>query len=108
MAMKTTSGGSKKFTTEEKLAILSEAKEKGVKVTLEKYGLYPATYYYWKKNIHLDGTDGFDHEAEKANRARIRELEKEVQLYKILLAEEQMKSRPKDELLKKKYPELKK
>ena len=33
----------KKYTKEEKLKILKEAKRQGVKVTLEKYDLYPAT-----------------------------------------------------------------
>ncbi|WP_246050288.1 transposase [Neolewinella litorea] len=33
----------RKFTTEDKLQIIKEASEKGVKVTLEKYDVYPAT-----------------------------------------------------------------
>lgn len=49
--MQTTEKSTKKFTKEEKLAILSEAKEKGVKVTLAKYDLYPATYYYWRYSV---------------------------------------------------------
>jgi len=36
------------FTQEEKLRIIKEASEQGVKVILEKYDLYPATYYSWK------------------------------------------------------------
>jgi len=31
------------------LATIKEASEKGLKITLEKYNLYPATFYYWKK-----------------------------------------------------------
>jgi putative transposase len=34
----------RKFSKEEKLQILREAEEKGVKATLEKHGIYPATY----------------------------------------------------------------
>lgn len=41
--------GRKKYTNEEKLTILKEAGTKGVNLTLEKYGIYPATYYSWKK-----------------------------------------------------------
>lgn len=98
----------RKFSKQEKLHILREAKLNGVKVTLSKYDVYPATYYYWKKQYQIDGAAGLDHTIAKANRTRIRELEKEVQHYKIMLAEEQLKSRLKDELLKKKYPELRK
>ncbi|MFV0247884.1 MAG: transposase [Tenacibaculum sp.] len=35
------------FSTEEKLSILREAPENGVKPTLDKHGIYPATYYSW-------------------------------------------------------------
>jgi len=33
--------------TKEKLRIIKEVSEQGVKVILEKYDLYPATYYSW-------------------------------------------------------------
>ena len=39
----------RKFSKEEKLSILKEASEHGVTITLEKYGVYPASYYAWKK-----------------------------------------------------------
>jgi putative transposase len=100
--------GVRKFSKKEKLEILDEAKVHGVKVTLAKYDVYPATYYYWKKQYLADGADGLDHSIAKANRSRIRELENELVHYKLMLAEEQLRSRLKDELLKKKYPELRK
>ncbi|MFT6337908.1 MAG: putative transposase [Saprospiraceae bacterium] len=53
MDVKKTSKGTKKFTKVEKLLILSEAKKNGVKKTLDKYALYPGTYYYWKKKLTL-------------------------------------------------------
>ncbi|KKM89304.1 hypothetical protein LCGC14_1250000 [marine sediment metagenome] len=37
------------FTKEEKLHLLKEASEHGVTATLEKHGIYPATFYSWKK-----------------------------------------------------------
>jgi len=37
------------FTKEEKLRIIKEASEQGVKPTLEKYGIYRASYYSWKQ-----------------------------------------------------------
>ena len=39
----------RKFTTEEKLAILKEASENGVSVTLKKNGIFSASFYQWKK-----------------------------------------------------------
>ena len=45
MEMKKTKKGTKQFTKKEKLQILGEAKKNGLKITLEKYDLYSATYY---------------------------------------------------------------
>lgn len=102
MSMKKSEKGSKKFTDQEKLMILSEAQKNGVKVTLEKYDLYPATYYYWKKQLKLSSPkDG------KELRLKIKTLEKENSALKELLAEVQLASKLKDDLLKKKYPNLK-
>ena len=39
------------FSKEEKLLIVKEASEQGVKIVLEKYDIYPATYYSWKNKI---------------------------------------------------------
>ncbi len=108
MGMKVTEKGTKKFTKEEKLAIISEAKEKGVKVTLAKYGLYPATYYYWKKKLIVYGEDGLNHRTLKNYEREIKRLEKENESLKILLGEKELEGKLKDELLKKKYPELRK
>ena len=105
--MKITEKGTKKYTKEEKLAIIEEAKENGVKVTLEKYGLYPATYYYWKKKILVHGEAGLEHQRLKNQEADIKRLEKENEALKILLAEKELEGKLKDEMLKKKYPELK-
>ena len=106
--MKKTEKGKKKFTQKEKLQILREAKQNGVKITLEKYDLYPATYYYWKKKYVISGASGLDHGNGKASLARIKKLEKENEALKILLGEKELESKLKDELLKKKYPNLKK
>ena len=108
MEIKKTEKGTKKFTKKEKLQITSEAKKKGVKLTLEKYDLYPATYYYWKKKLEQTGEGGLDHGGmTKATRLELKNLKKENQALKILLAEKELESKLKDELLKKKYPNLK-
>jgi putative transposase len=106
MSMKKTEKGTKKFTTSEKLSILKEAKEKGVMVTLAKYGLYRATYYYWKRKHLVYGEEGLSHRKTKDLEADIKRLEKENEQLKILLAEKELEGKLKDEMIKKKYPEL--
>ena len=45
------------FSKEEKLLIVKEASEQGVKIVLEKYDIYPATYYSWKNKLEEIGVD---------------------------------------------------
>jgi len=99
---------SKKFSKEEKLKILKEAGLQGVTTTLNKYSIYPATYYSWKKKYTEMGEVGLDHGITKEKLKRIHELESENELLKQLLAEKELESKLKDELLKKKYPKLRK
>jgi putative transposase len=96
-----------KYTTKEKMNILSESEKNGVKVTLEKYNLFPATFYYWKKKHTVYGEPGLDHKTQAEQIKRVKALEQENQRLKIMLADKELESSLKDELLKKKYPELK-
>lgn len=96
----------KKYTKSEKLAIVKEASKNGVKLTLEKYSLYPATFYYWKKKLDEMGEEGLTHGLTKERLAIIKKLEKENQALKEIIAEKELESKLKDELLKKKYPHL--
>jgi len=95
--------GKRTFTKQEKLSILKEASEQGVTKTLEKHGIYPATYYSWKEKLSSMGEEGLDYGMTKAHLKRIRELEKENKLLKELIAEKELEGKLKDELLKKKY-----
>lgn len=104
--MKITEKGTKKFTKEEKRSILKESETLGPKLTMEKYGLYPNTFYYWKRKFKSVGPEGLEHGITKERLARIKKLEKENQKLKELLAEEKLESKLKDEMLKKKYPHL--
>ena len=94
----------RKFSKEDKLKILKEASTEGIRNTLDKYNLYPSTYYTWKKKFQDMGEEGFAHGMTKERLQKIKELEQEVDLLKQLLAEERMAGKLKDELLKKKYP----
>ncbi|NCC72494.1 MAG: transposase [Sphingobacteriia bacterium] len=93
----------RKFSKEEKLKLIKEASEQGVSSTLEKYGIYPATFYSWKKKFDTMGEEGFRHGITPAHLKEIKRLEKENDLLKKLLAEKELEGRLKDELIKKKY-----
>jgi putative transposase len=108
MEMEKTQQGTKKFTKEEKLSILAEAENNGVAVTLGKYDLYPATFYYWKRKLAFGGEDALNHSKHRQLESENKILMKENETLKILLAEKELESRLKDELLKKKYPDLRK
>lgn len=90
------------FSKEEKLAIIKEASIQGVKSTLEKHGVYPASYYSWKKKYDEMGDEGFHHGMTPQHLKRIRDLEKENSALKQLLAEKELENKLKGELLKKK------
>jgi putative transposase len=59
------------FTKEEKLDIIKEVSEQGLKVTLEKHKIFPASYYSWKKKFEEMGEDGFTHGITPAQLKRI-------------------------------------
>ena len=63
--------------TKEKLRIIKEAREQGVKVILETYDLYPATDYSWKNKLEALGEEGLQHGKTPQQQKRNRELEKE-------------------------------
>jgi len=91
------------FSKEEKLRIIKEASEQGVKVILEKYDIYPASYYSWKNKLEEMGEIGLQHGMNPKHLKRIRQLEKENAILKQLLAEKELEGKLKTELLKKKY-----
>ena len=78
------------FTKEDKLRVLKEATEQGVKKTLAKYDLYPATYYSWRKKFEEMGEDGFRHSMTSKRLREIKDLEKENLALKELLAEKEL------------------
>ena len=91
------------FSKEEKLRIIKEANEQGITATIEKYGIYPASLYSWKKKLTQMGEEGFQHGMTPQHLKRIRQLEKENNMLKLLLAEKDLEGKLKSELLKKQY-----
>ena len=98
----------RKFTKEDKLQIIKEASEQGVSLTMEKHGIYPATFYCWKKKFDTMGEEGFRHGMTPAHLREIRRLERENEMLKKMLAEKELEGRLKDELIKKRYAWAKK
>jgi putative transposase len=97
-----------KFADPEKLLILKESEIIGVQATLEKYNLYPATFYYWKKKVNEGGEAAIRHSYSTDKILEITKLKKENNLLKQIIAEKELESKIKDELLLKKFGPWKK
>jgi len=78
------------FSKEDKLRILNEVREHGVKITLDKHGLYPATYYSWKRKYEEMGESGFSRGMTKERLKEIKRLQKENGKLKELVAEKEL------------------
>jgi putative transposase len=92
----------KQYSKEEKLAIIKESSEQGVRKTLAKYGIYAPTFYDWKKKLHEMGEEGLNFRMTPPQLKRIRELEKENKMLKELLAESHLENKARKELVEKK------
>lgn len=94
-----------KFTSADKLRIIKESKTEGVQKTLDKYGLYPATFYYWRRKYIVEGESGLERSKRKDYEKEVARLQKENEALKILIAERDLEMKVKDELVKKKLAE---
>ncbi len=66
--------------------------------------LFPGYFIIgWKEKLITMGEEGLNYGMTKAQLKRIRQLEKENKMLKELVAEKELESKLKDELLKKKY-----
>jgi len=90
-------------TKAEKLQILKEGEEHGIKATCIKHGIYEASFYQWRNKFKEMGDAGLQHGMTKEHLKEIKRLQKENQQLKDLLIKEQLESQLKGELLKKKY-----
>ena len=80
----------RKFTTEQKLAIIKEAASHGVTATLNKYDVYPATYYNWKRQLAEQGEEHFGKRVRSGQVRQLQQLEKENRQLKELVAEKEL------------------
>jgi putative transposase len=87
---------------EEKERILSDIQRLGVIAGIRKYNLSKSTYYEWLERYQASGLEGLEDRRKVNIDAQIKRLEKENKLLKEILAEKELESKMKDELLKKK------
>ena len=92
-----------KRTPQEKERILLSIQELGTTVGCRKYGISKTLYYDWLNKYNASGLDGLEDRRGKNMEAHVKRLEKENRLLKELLAEKDLESKLKDELLKKKF-----
>ena len=92
-----------KRTPQEKEKILLHIQVLGVIAGCRKYGLARTLYYEWLNRYNALGLDGLEDRRGKFLNAKFKRLEKENKILKELLAEKEIESKMKDELLKKKF-----
>jgi putative transposase len=97
-----------KRTPQEKEKILLDIQTLGVTVGCRKYVLSKRLYYDWLYRYNALGLEGLEDRRGKNMDAQVRRLEKENRMLKELLAEKELESRLKDELLKKKFGQQRK
>lgn len=68
----------KSFIKEEKLRIIKETAENCIQGTLNKYGIYKASYYSWESKYEQMGEEGFQRGMIPDPLKRIHKLEKEI------------------------------
>lgn len=92
-----------KRTAQEKEKILLNIQTLGVTIGCRKYDISKQLYYDWLYRYNASGLEGLEDRRGKNMNAQIKRLEKENKLLKEMLAEKDLESRLKDELLKKKF-----
>lgn len=97
-----------KRSKEEKEKMILEIKKMGVTAGCRKYGISKSLYYDWVRRYNALGVDGLE-DRRRVNVERLnKQLQKENDLLKKLLAEKELESKMKDELLKKKFVQWRK
>ena len=95
-----------KWTPQEKERIIQDIQELGVIAGCRKYGISRTLYYDWVNKYEASGLEGLEDRRGKNMDAHVKRLEKENRILKELLAEKELESKLKDELLKKKFGQL--
>lgn len=94
----------KKWSQEQKLAILEECKTSGVAATCRKYGIAESLPYKWREKIEIGGADALVSYKRQAS-LELKQLEDENRRLKQLVADKELELQMHKELLKKKIAE---
>lgn len=97
-----------KRTAEEKEKILLDIQRLGVTIGCRKHALSKSQYYKWLDRYNSHGLTGLEDRRKADADAQISRLEREIRMLKELVAEKELESRMKDELLKKKFAQWEK
>lgn len=95
-------------TPQEKEKILIDIQSLGVAAGCRKHRISNSLYYYWLDRYNAHGIDGFEDRRSRNVNAELKRIEKENRILKELLAEKELESKMKDELLKKKFAQWEK
>ena len=90
----------RKFSTEDRLAILQEGEREGQTTTCRKYKLAPSLYQRWKNKYLLKGVEGLKQSYKRID-PHLRELEEENERLKKIVAKQALQIEVQGELLKK-------
>jgi putative transposase len=93
-------GTKRKFTPEERLAILQEGEREGRSETLRKYNLAPSLYDRWRKKYLSYGMEGLKNHHKRID-PHLRALEEENERLKKIVAKQALQIEVVSELLKK-------
>jgi putative transposase len=88
------------FSVEQKMEILRYAEENGMVATCRNYEIAQSLFYRWKNQFDQRGIDGLAGQHYKVDPA-VRELEKENERLKKIIARQALELEVKGELLKK-------
>lgn len=97
-----------KRTPQEKEKIILDIQSHGVTVGCRKHNIAKTLYYEWVERYNASGLEGLEDRRRINNDVLVKRLEKENRMLKELLAEKELESRMKDELLKKKFAQWEK
>lgn len=93
-------GTKRKFTPEERLAILREGEREGRTETYRKYNIAPSLYDRWRKKYLSHGIDGLKNRHKRID-PQVRALEEENERLKKIVAKQALHIEVVSELLKK-------
>lgn len=90
----------RKFTSEDRLAILMEAEREGQQETIRKYNVAPSLFARWKKKYLTGGIEGLKNGYKRVD-PKVKALEEENERLKRIVARQALELEVKSELLKK-------